>query len=232
MAGHGMVTAGIVRYLRKNIRDGVWKPGDRIPSENELCAILDVSRVSVRSALRQMIALGILKSIRGKGTYLLSNDLSVFGDMETLSYGDSDDDLLTEVRQVLEFRMFLEPLVCAEAARRAGTDALERLAGLLEKMQKTIGRSIEFVTADMEFHMEIAKTVGNPLLIKILSELMGQKADAYTRLNRAVGYYGGIYYHTLILDALIKKDPKRAEALMTEHLQRSLEEITVSVPSV
>ena len=81
MAERGKVTAGIVRYLRKNIQDGVWRPGDRIPSENELCAALGVSRVSVRSALSQMTALGILRSVHGKGTYLISDDLSVFGEL-------------------------------------------------------------------------------------------------------------------------------------------------------
>ena len=71
MAERGKVTAGIVRYLRKNIQDGAWRPGDRIPSENELCAALGVSRVSVRSALSQMTALGArflnISSVRKRG---------------------------------------------------------------------------------------------------------------------------------------------------------------------
>ncbi|MGN0992070.1 MAG: GntR family transcriptional regulator [Candidatus Ventricola sp.] len=57
MAGRGKVTSRIVKYLRQNIRDGVWEIGERIPSENELCKELGVSRVSVRNALQQMSAL-------------------------------------------------------------------------------------------------------------------------------------------------------------------------------
>ena len=225
MAERGKVTAGIVRYLRKNIQDGVWRPGDRIPSENELCAALGVSRVSVRSALSQMTALGILRSVHGKGTYLISGDLSVFGEARPRSAGDPENALLAEMRQILEFRLFLEPSVCAEAALRASPDALERMGGLLDKMRNSIGDSVGFVDADMKFHLEIAESVGNPLLSRVLSELLGQKKEAHTQLNRAVGSYGGIYYHALILDALNKRDSKRASALMTEHLQHSLDEI-------
>lgn len=57
MAGRGKVTSRIVKYLRQNIRDGVWEIGERIPGENELCKELGVSRVSVRNALQQMSAL-------------------------------------------------------------------------------------------------------------------------------------------------------------------------------
>ena len=226
MAAQGKVTAGIVRYLRKNIQDGAWKPGERIPSENELCAALGVSRVSVRSALSQMSTLGILRSVHGKGTFLLTDDLSVFGEPRPRSAGEAEDALLSEMRQILEFRLFLEPAVSAEAARRADPVMTRRLTELLERMRGAIGKSREFVAADMEFHLEIGKSVGNPILSKTLTELLGQRTDAHTRLNRAVGYYGGIYYHGLILDALKKRDPKRAGALMTEHLQHSLEELS------
>ena len=224
MAAQGQVTAGVVRYLRKNIEEGAWRAGEKIPSENELSARLGVSRVSVRRALRQMAALGILKSVHGKGTYLRTDDVSLFGDAASL-LGKEEEDALCEARQTLEFRLFLEPSVAAEAARRARPETLERLSALLETMRSSIGSRAEFVKSDMAFHLEIAKSVGNPILEKTMEELLGQKTEAHTRLNQAVGYYGGMYYHALILDALQKRDEKRARALMAEHLRHSLEEI-------
>ena len=231
MAGQGKVTAGVVRYIRKNIEEGAWRVGERIPSENELCALLGVSRVSVRSAIRQMAALGVVESIHGKGTYLRSTDLSAFGEAHT-RMADVPDDARSEMRQILEFRLFLEPPVCEAAANRIPKEDVERLEELLGNMREAIGQRGAFVAADMAFHLTIAKSVGNPILDKTLSDLLAQKMEAHARLNRAVGYYGGMYYHALILDALRRHDAKHAGALMEEHLRHSLDEIAEPVQAV
>ena len=225
MAGRGKVTGGIVKYLLRNIREGAWRTGEKIPSENELCAALGVSRVSVRSALQQLSALGILESRHGKGTFLISDDLSAFGEAQRAAAGDREDGRTAEMRQTLEFRALLEPSVCARAAEEAQPELIARLSALLERMQGAIGNSREFVEADIRFHMEICEAVGNPILVRTMAEVLQKKADAQVRLNLAVGYYGGVYYHFLILEALKKRDAKRAAAVMAEHIERSIDDL-------
>ena len=61
------VTEQVIEYLKTNIQRGVWKPGEKIASENELTNILSVSRASVRHAIQQLIAVGVLESYQGKG---------------------------------------------------------------------------------------------------------------------------------------------------------------------
>lgn len=227
MAEKGKVTSGIVKYLRKNIQEGNWKVGEQIPSENELCATLGVSRVSVRNALQQMIALGILESKHGKGTFLISDDLSVFGDRQKEKSAYFGNAHLTEMKQVLEFRALLEPSVCAQVAQNATPELIERLSALLEKMQQSIGESKEFVETDMRFHMEICQVIDNPFLTRTMAGILQKKEETHHMLNMAVGYYGGIYYHTLILEALKKHDAKRAKAVMREHIERSIDDLTI-----
>ena len=227
MAEKGKVTSGIVKYLRKNIQEGNWKVGEQIPSENELCATLGVSRVSVRNALQQMSALGILESRHGKGTFLLSDDLSVFGDRKDADAARIGNAHVTEMKRVLEFRALLEPSVCARVAEKATPELIERLSLLLEKMQQSIGKSREVVEADMRFHLEICQVIDNPFLSRVMAEVLQKKEDTYHRLNMAVGYYGGIYYHSLILEALKKHDPKRAKTVMREHIERSIDDLSL-----
>lgn len=67
---HKNVTEDVVDYLKQKIMDGTWKPGDKISSENELTACLSVSRASVRYAIQHLIAVGVLESFQGKGTFV------------------------------------------------------------------------------------------------------------------------------------------------------------------
>lgn len=223
MTGRGKVTSRIIKYLRQNIRDGAWEIGERIPSENELCKELGVSRVSVRNALQQMSALGILQSIHGKGTYLISNDLSVFETTPDSAPEPSSE--LADMEQMLELRAMIEPSICGKVAANADAGLIGRLEQLLEEMRDAVGNSKVFVERDMAFHLELCNATQNALLVKMMTEVFQIKAESHYRLNLAIGYYGGIYYHTLILEAIKKHDAKRAKAVMLEHLERGMDDL-------
>lgn len=221
MAGTKNVTSRVVSYMKKNIREGIWPVGSKIPSEHELCRELGVSRISVRSALQQFIALNILQSQHGKGTFVLSDDLGVFG------YGLSPDKNFSDMKQMLEFRLLIEPEVCNIVAQQITPETLEKLSSLLEKMKAEIGQGESFVRSDMDFHQEICDAMDNAVLKTVMSDVLKRKSERHIQLNNAVGYYGGIYYHTLLLDALQKHDGKRARSIMREHLQKGIEDLEI-----
>lgn len=223
MADKGGVTAGIARYIRKNIQNGNWVVGEKIPSENQLCKELGVSRVSVRNALQQFIALGLLESIHGKGTFLISSDLSVFSPPETAEITTAEH--LQIMEDILDFRSIVEPEVCARAAETASPELVAELERLLCVMQASIGQSEAFVEADVSFHMEICKACGNPITFSTVQNIFHRREELGYALNLASGYYGGLYYHGLILDAIKKHDSKRARAFMLEHLKRGIDDL-------
>ena len=72
------VTWKVIDHIKQNIADGNWAVGDKIPSENTLTRELGVSRASVRLALQRFIAVGVLESRHGKGSFVVDNDLSAF----------------------------------------------------------------------------------------------------------------------------------------------------------
>lgn len=222
MAGKSGVTHGIVRYLLKNIEDGTWAVGDQIPSENALSRELGASRVSVRNALQQFTALGVLESIHGKGTYLISDDISAF---EAPEQSGHTIESISELHQILEFRAMVEPQICERVAMNADPELISRLKVILNTMRNSVGKSKVFVEADQQFHLEICNAHGNAVVSEIMSSTFKKRAEPHYMLSLANGFYGGIYYHGLLIDALEKHDDKRARSLMLEHLQHGLEDL-------
>jgi GntR family transcriptional repressor for pyruvate dehydrogenase complex len=230
MNDKGNVTSRIIAYIKKNIRKGTWQIGEKLPSENELCKQLDVSRVSVRSALQQFVALGILESVHGKGTFLVSNDLSVFGDMDDNANGESrlkTTGSIADMKNLLEFRSMVEPEICGIVTSKATQELITRLTDDLEKMKASVGDSTAFIQADMDFHYALCVSTENPVTMEIMADVLKNKKESYQSLNHTVGYYGGIYYHTLLLDAIKRRDTKQAHNLMLEHLEHSIGDLAL-----
>lgn len=216
------VSQQVIQHMHDNIANDTWRVGDKIPSEHMLTRELGVSRASVRLAIQQFIALGVLSSRHGKGTYVLSNNLDALksnGNSITMKE-------CVDVAKVLEFRLLIEPEACFLATKH-GDDALfQRLRAHLNAMVANIGNSEEFIRQDILYHEEIGQASGNPLLNKCLRDIFTQTAPNHQAINKIFGYKDGIYYHSLILKAMEGRDAKHARKLMTEHLQQALDQLT------
>ncbi|MDO4650322.1 MAG: FCD domain-containing protein [Eubacteriales bacterium] len=219
MAGKKNVTENVIRYIYDQIATGSWKINERIPSENQLCSELGVSRVSVRSALQQYIAFGVLNSVRGKGTFLVSKDLSMMNMPPVLS--QTTEESFETMKEILEFRSILEPIICGMAAKNASEELIADLEDNLAKMKESLGDGAEFVKLDMEFHMRICKATGNSVISSVMMDMFERRAKLDYMLNLSNGYYGGVYYHGMILDAIKSHNERRAKSFMDEHLSRA-----------
>lgn len=226
------VTNRVIAYVNENIQNGNWKTGDKLPSEHEICNKLDVSRISVRTALQHFIALGVLKSVQGKGTFLINDDISAFApSISSIREIIKTPETLEDMRYLLEFRALIEPEICAAIAPAADEELLSKLESLLDEMKKNVRNSSAFVAADLEFHMAICNAQGNPITTAIMQDVSINRTRNYLDLNHTVGSYGGIYYHSLILDALRKHDAKAARHLMKEHLIHTVGDLALDYES-
>jgi GntR family transcriptional repressor for pyruvate dehydrogenase complex len=212
------ITQQVSDYLKKNLENGTWRAGEKIPSENELTRALEVSRVSVRMAIQQLIGIGALESAHGKGTYVINSNISgLLRGISRISEKDYQD-----LRKVLEYREIIEQGTCFLAAKNATEENIEHLKKHLEDMSANVGRSKEFVRADALFHRELGKASLNPLLEKNLDDLFEQWMFSHEQIHELFGYKDGIHYHGLILKAIIEKDAISAKGLMRKHIQKAL----------
>ncbi|SHL36334.1 transcriptional regulator, GntR family [Pseudonocardia thermophila] len=153
----------VIEKIEEQLVSGALGPGDRLPPERELAALLGASRQAVREALRVLQALGIVRSRQGTGSdagtvivpapaHALSRVLRLH--LAVSSFPAAD---LTGAR------VLLERASAAAAAERRDPEAIARLRELLTAMDADLGRE-EFSELDTKLHVAIAGSAGNQLV--------------------------------------------------------------------
>jgi len=210
-----IVVEEIVKYMKQQIKDGNWPLNSKIPSENELCNELGVGRGSVRAALQRFNVLGILESQHGRGTFVRSTDMSLFGKGHYL-----DTALLTDMVTIRAARSIIEPEIAYEAASRATPELIEDLSRLNEQLKAAVGHQEQFARLDAQFHMTLAEFIGNPIISNVMNQLLDQ--TICLNINRVFGYYGGIYFHLRIAEAISQRSCEQARNIMKTHMVSEL----------
>ncbi|MDZ7373410.1 MAG: FadR family transcriptional regulator [candidate division KSB1 bacterium] len=213
--------------VEKQIRDAILRkvflPGERLPSELELCEAFGVSRTAVREALRMLSARGLVEIRKGSGAYVaeLSPAIVVdpFAHLLEMKCGPESHLHLVQVRK------FLEPDVARLAACQRSDEDLRILRQQLAIMEATFdGAPDEMILADIEFHRQLAAISRNPLVPIVLEPLFQLLprfiSDTYKQ-ERAPDL--AIRYHRRILEAVEKRDGDGAYQAMREHLEKAEE---------
>ena len=156
------------RKISSTIRDEIadligieFMPGDKIPSENELCVRFDASRTTIREALRALRSMGILVVRQGIGTFVCENP-GVVEDPFGWKYIDNS----IFIPAMWETSMLVEPQLAAWTAQRATEDELEEIEGINRELMKnvedfrhsgSVDAMNEVFRLDGEFHTAIAR---------------------------------------------------------------------------
>jgi len=194
-----------------------WRPGDKLPSEAELCRAFNVGRSTLREALKSLAFIGIIRMRAGGGSYVAERP-SRYVDRQLLARGilstEKDVTDLSEARLVLESEL---TSLCARRATRRDLATLEDLASKM-KVAKDEDRW-KFQQLDLEFHLSIAASSKN----EVLSDLLGHIRVALQELIRKSlllpdGMNLACKQHDKILVALKQRNPPGARTAMRAHL--------------
>lgn len=214
----------IAKELEALIREGIWNPGEHLPSERILAERFRVSRVSIREALRLLEASGLVEIRHGDGAkvrapasavgYLLAQHL------EGLS-----------LRDLYEFRQIVEPEAAALAAERAGSCHLAALEKTLVDQAQHSTDPHGFLLLDMEFHRLIAVASGNVVLQEIVEALNdGLRETRLRAMARKYDPVRSLEGHQRVLSALLSRNPLAAREAMRQHLREVETSALVDVP--
>lgn len=202
--------------LRALIADGALRPGDRLPSEGELCERLGVSRGSLREAIRMLAALGVLETRHGSGSYVGELRAADLVGSLSLTVGLLP---MAGVLELTELRRVLEPHAAALAAARIDADTVAALDGILTEIEASDDFE-EHSRLDHAFHMTISEVAGNDALTSLI-DVLRSRSRAYRipdehdanelKRNSDAG-------HRAILRGLAAADPVAASAAASSHV--------------
>ncbi|MEV5897640.1 FadR/GntR family transcriptional regulator [Nonomuraea fuscirosea] len=157
VARTSLVDAAIAE-LRREIAEGVWPVGTKIPSESRLAESLGMSRLSVREAVRVLAHAGLLHTRQGDGTYVTATDESQVALRRRLDTAAAMD--------IIDVRRGLDLVAARLAAGRRTEDDLTAMRGALAR-RDAAGRAGDldgFADADVDFHLLVADAAHNALL--------------------------------------------------------------------
>ena len=199
-----------------------FSAGDKLPNENELSEELNVSRTTLREAIRILVAYNVLEIQRGKGTFVTQSAFEQQSNLGQLS------GIKVNAKDLYEMRLIFEPEAAYLAAIR-GTDAeIKRILDFGEKIEQEIKSGQDRTDNEHSFHKAIAQATHNefmnqlmPILYKAIAKgvtlsAMSQKAVTDT-----------VNDHRMIMDFLEQRNAEGAKNAMKIHIMHAIRELGI-----
>ncbi|HPD91292.1 MAG: FCD domain-containing protein [Rhodobacter sp.] len=212
---------GVVRQIELLILRGLLRPGERLPSERELAERMGVSRPSLREAIAELQAKGLLISRAGSGVFVADMLGSAFSEALITLFGAHDE----AVFDYVSFRRDLEGMAAERAARfGSGTD-LKVIDAVFRKMEAAHSKKnpADEAALDAEFHLAIIEASHNIIMLHMLRAM-------FDLLKEGVFYNRQQMYrqrttrdqlldqHRAINAAIQARDPVAARAAAEAHM--------------
>jgi GntR family transcriptional repressor for pyruvate dehydrogenase complex len=200
------------------LSEGKLQPGDRLPTERELAALLGIGRPSVREALSALVLLGVVEQRQGRGTFLVDRidrlPVEPYLYQLMLVEGPVFDDLL-------EVRELLEPAIAFLAAERATDADLAEIQSALELSEHQVasGAGVDAeAVAGAAFHTALARATGNQTLARLVESMRDLlSATGYVLNEQEEG--ASLDAHRALTEAIVRRNASVAESLMRTHLK-------------
>ncbi len=207
--------AQVVALLSDQVLDGVWVPGERLPSLVDLGSELDVGLSTVREAVQALVHRGVLESRQGAGTFVRA-DQSDFPLSLRLARAATLD--VYEARRSIE----VEGARLA-AIRRTGADLVTLRTTAARREQARLGGGLsEWALADLDLHRAVLAATHNPVLGVLFDSFADAQAQAFTDQSLDPGSeVDTAAAHGQLVEAIADRDPTAAVAATVSYLDEA-----------
>jgi GntR family transcriptional repressor for pyruvate dehydrogenase complex len=205
----------IAHSLLNLIKEKQLRPGDRLPPERELAAMMNVSRPSLREALRALQIMNIIDNRQGSGTYITSLEPERLVEHLDIIFTLNDSTYI----ELFEARKILEAGAAELAAREITDEEIDELENCVERAREALDDPEAFLEIDLDLHRRILEATDNKILalfmrsISQLSILSRRRTAEHIDVRRQT-----IKDHHAIVQALKSREPGAARTAMLDHL--------------
>jgi GntR family transcriptional regulator, galactonate operon transcriptional repressor len=216
----------VVDALARDIFAGRYLPGASLPTEPELCAEFEVSRTTVREALKTLTAKGIITVRPKTGTRVLPFDRWSLLDPEVVAWrlaAGVDDEF---VRDLVDIRLIIEPEAAARAAARAEPLDVMALSGAYDHMHRAGHGDGNYIQADLEFHCTLLRSAHNQFLTQLIPVLTGMLRFSFElSVTSRATVIAALPLHRAIVTGIEQRDPAAARAATRYLIERARDDI-------
>lgn len=201
-----------------------FHPGERLPNENELAEQLQVSRTTLREALRILVAHGVIETKRGRGTFV-REDFQL--DEESSLTGLVDEQI--NIKDLYEMRLIFEPESAYYATLRATDQEIERIITYGKLIEEKINNNEDRTEAEQNFHKAIANATHNKFMDRLMPvifqginqgvKLSRQKKDVLEHTIRD---------HQLIMGFMQSRNAEGAKSAMKIHILHAMNDMGIN----
>lgn len=208
----------VLRSVLSYIQDEKLKVGDKLPTEEELSRLFQISRTSVREAMKVLSMNGAVQSIPGRGTFIRPNIMNFLL--------NENDEVIhkanVSISNLIEVRLALELLAADLAIERATDEDIARVEETMEELRRFVPAKETLNIRGAQLHIRIAECTGNQLLVKLIesyAEMVARYRDALIDDDQNIGAKVNIDEHEAIVAALRARNKKAMRAAVFIHLK-------------
>ena len=216
-----------VEAIKHMIIDGNFPPGSKFYSEKELSSLLEISRASVREAVRMLEIAGRITVKQGKGIYIAENIKQ-----EYEAFIDWLRNNEEAVFDHFEVRMMLDPQAASGAARKSTSQDITSMKAICSKFTNKVEHKniAGLISCDEEFHLSLAKATKNQTLIYVMKTMTQTLHEGWISTLHIPGRAEKTCKeHADIVQAIEQKDPRLAEELMKKHLEEAISDVKSNI---
>jgi GntR family transcriptional repressor for pyruvate dehydrogenase complex len=211
-----------MQLLIGSLKDGTFKPGSKLPSQNELVEQFGISRTGIREALQMMAVLNLIEIRQGLGCFVKRVTPEYIVNADVLAILLEKEAIL----DVVETRKIVESGTAAMATERGTPEDFWVMEDVLTQIDRTIQRGESVAAVGAEFHYAVAKATHNAVLARLVRSFTHLMAKAGELLETSVADVIVFKRHELTshqeLYRIIRLgDPQKSRQAMIDHISYS-----------
>lgn len=211
-----LLTRTVEKKIINIIKENKMQPGDKLKNEYELAELLDVSRGTIREAIKSLVSRNVLEVRQGAGTFV-SNKNGIPEDPLGLTFIGDIKNNKSVAMDLLDIRLMLEPEIAAMAAVKGTAKQIKTMLAQCRVVEELIEKGEDYREADILFHKRIAECSGNRVMENLIP-IINSSVSLTINLTEDVFRQNTYIEHRAVAEAIASGDSVGAKCAMIVHL--------------